>query len=108
MALDTWIRDTPSLAAKDYKTRYSRPCQPRDSQQEFGFEWYVGTGIEPAAHPLEGHIRFAGCAACDSERVLVIMAQWNVSFSSGDAYWDYELECQACGKFTQRSYAGND
>ena len=107
MALDTWIRDTPALAAKDYKTRYSTPCQPRDSQQEMGFEWYVGTGIEPAAHPLEGQIHFAGCGACGSEQVLVIAAQWNVHLMSGDVYWDYEVECQTCQKFTQRSYAEN-
>jgi len=104
MSVDTWIRDLPMLVPEDYKTRFASPCEQQSSRD---FPWYKGTGIEPAKHPLHWDIPFqyASCKACDSKQVLVIAAQWNVSYSNGDKYWDYEVECQECGKFTKRSYA---
>lgn len=105
MAHDTWIRNTPGLVPEDYKDRYTTACELIPSS----FEWYIGTGIVAAEHPLDGWIIFdATCAACKSEDVLVIAAQWNVSMNNGDRYWDYELACQSCGKFTQNSFAEND
>lgn len=105
MSLDVWISESPQLVPSDYKTCFNSPCECIPDQQGSHFEWYVGTGIAPHDHPLASHIFFAGCAACGSEQVLVIAAQWNVSYASGDAYWDYEIVCQECHKYTKRAYA---
>lgn len=104
MALDVWVRDSPGLVPAAYKTRFDSACQ----RQVDGFEWYKGTGVAPGDHPLASCIPFKACEACGSDRVLVIAAQWNVHWMKGDEYWDYELECQMCKKFTQRSFADND
>ena len=104
MAVDVWVRDLPGLAPADYKTRFDSACQLHPD----GFKWYKGTGIAPSAHPLAGHIPFKECAGCGSDRVLIIAAQWNVHWLNGDEYWDYEIECQVCQRFTQRSFADND
>jgi hypothetical protein len=105
MAHDEWIQDTPRLVPANYKALYSTPCELMPD----GFEWYKGTGIVAAKHPLEGWILFStDCGACESEDTLIIAAQWSVNYHNGDRYWDYELACQSCGKFTQRSFAEND
>ncbi|MBK8431406.1 MAG: hypothetical protein IPL28_09015 [Chloroflexi bacterium] len=101
MALDIWISPTPRLVPDNFRELFPSPCALYPN----GFEWYKGTGIRAADHPLDGHIYFQPCDACQSEDVLVIAAQWNVSYSNGDAYWDYEVECQSCHQFSQRSYA---
>lgn len=103
MSVDTWVNDKPMLISEDYKTIYDSPCEAQSSDD---FPWYRGTGIAPLRHPIHGHIPFqyASCGNCESKDVLVIVAQWNVSYSNGDRYWDYEIECQECGKFTKRSY----
>ena len=44
---------------------------------------------------------------CESKDVLVIALQGCVSMHSGDAYYDFELRCNACGKFSVYSYAEN-
>lgn len=91
----------PRLVPADYKTVFTAPC----ARFEGGQTWYKGTGVAPAVHPL--HLPVEGCEACQSTEVLVIAAQYSSSPMNGDEYWDYEIECQACGKFTQRSYADN-
>ena len=104
MSVDIWINEQPMLVPEDYKTRYESSCEAQSSDN---FPWYKGTGVSPEKHPLHFDIPFvyASCGACNSKDVLVIAAQWNVSFSNGDKYWDYEVECQQCRKFTKRSYA---
>ncbi len=97
--------DEPKFVPKDYKKIYTNPCS---KFKEFGQKWYKGTGVSPKGHPLKGHIRFSGCGNCESENVEVIAAQWSVSYASCDQYWDYEIFCEDCGKYTQRSYADND
>ncbi|MFX0102991.1 MAG: hypothetical protein ACFFCS_25715, partial [Candidatus Hodarchaeota archaeon] len=73
-----------------------------------GQDWYYGRGIAPDKHPLKGYINFQGCMHCESQKVKVIAAQWSVSYHSGDRYWDYEIVCEECGQYTQRSFAEND
>ena len=104
MAFDEWTQDRPMLVPLDFKTRFTSPCE----QHPDGFEWYKGTGIVANEHPLAKYIPFKGCANCDNDDVLVIAAQWNVNMMNGDEYWDYEIECQQCRKYTKRSFADND
>lgn len=101
----SWLRDKPHFVPENYKEIYKLPCE---KFKEMGQKWYRGTGIPIEDHPLNGHIRFSGCKNCESDDVLVIAAQWSVSYHSGDQYWDYEIYCNNCGKYTQRSYAEND
>lgn len=103
MGLNSWVHKTPALTLADYQQ-----CFASDGAVfADGSGWYRGTGIAPAAHPLAGEIPFAGCEHCTSRNVLVIAAQRSIHPMSGDEYWDYELVCQICGRFTQRSYAEN-
>ncbi|MBI1881695.1 MAG: hypothetical protein HYR94_26250 [Chloroflexi bacterium] len=104
MGVDVWVRESPGLVPANYKTVFETACELRPA----GFKWYKGTGLAPQAHPLAGYIPFKECAACGSSQVVVIAAQWNVHVMNGDEYWDYELACQICHKFTQRSFADND
>ena len=103
--MDERISDKPRFVPDNYKEIFSSPCE---MFHEFGQDWYKGTGIKPKKHPLLSYIGFRGCGNCESDNVLVIAAQWCVSYHSGDAYWDYEIFCKKCGKFTQRAYAEND
>ncbi len=109
MTTDTRKSTAPAFALNDYKTRYAAPCALDDELSNAQHQdWYTGTGIRPADHPLAGQIYFDGCGHCGSDDVLVIAAQWCVSEHSGDAYWDYEVVCNSCGKYTQRSFCEND
>ena len=102
--MDEWVRDTPKLIEANYTSKYETSCE---EFQLAGQTWYKGTGVPPDQHPLKDHIWFGTCGRCGSESVLVLAAQWSVSFSSGDQYWDYEIVCVDCGAFTQRAYAEN-
>ena len=107
--IETHTSSSPAFAPADYKTRFKAPCAIDGGLSESHHqEWYAGTGIRPADHPLVGSISFSGCGSCGSNDVLVIAAQWCVSYASGDAYWDYEIACNACGKYTRRSFCEND
>lgn len=101
------VTNTPSFAPADYTTKFATPCTL--FKNHHGQDWFFGTGIQPNAHPLKRPIDFSDCvcAACQSRDVLVIAAQAVVHPYTGDLYWDYEVVCQKCGKFTQRSYAEN-
>lgn len=101
----SWVRDKPRFVPENYKEVFASPCE---KFKESGQEWYKRTGIPPEEHPLKGNIWFSGCENCESEKVKVIAAQWSVSFHSGDQYFDYELFCENCGKYTQRAFADND
>jgi hypothetical protein len=99
--------DAPSLVPSDYMFLYDAPCIPDEDNSDLSRVYY-GTGISPSDHPLKKHIPMRKCAHCGSANVLVIYTQWSVSPHSGDSYWDYEIVCQNCQKFTARSFAEND
>ena len=101
------VTDTPSFVSEEYKTEFSEPIIPNDDNEMVSREYY-GTGVQINEHPLKNHINFYGCGECESTNVKVIYGQWCVSTASGDAYWDYEIVCDDCGKFTARSYNEND
>jgi hypothetical protein len=107
--LETRTSQTPVFAPVDYKIHFKTPCkldtELSDSRHQ---DWYAGTGIEPGKHPLDGTIWFSCCGSCKSNDVLVIAAQWCVSHHSGNEYWDYEITCNTCGRYTQRSFSEND
>ena len=104
MSIDIWTQAHPRLVMNNFKEIYDSPCKAQSSDD---FPWYKGTGISPADHPLKWYIPLqdASCGVCESKDVLIIAAQWNVSFANGDKYWDYEVECQECHQFTTRAYA---
>nr|MDO8113663.1 hypothetical protein [Candidatus Sigynarchaeota archaeon] len=107
--IDTSTSDTPIFVPKDFKTLFTKPCAfDERMSNEWHQEWFTGTGISPAEHPLARQIAFSACGNCGSNDVLVIAAQWCVSYHSGDAYWDYEIECRLCGKYTKASFCEND
>ncbi|MCB1306581.1 MAG: hypothetical protein KDK30_00300 [Leptospiraceae bacterium] len=107
MGLEMYVTETPTFTTPDYRTRYVTPCVS-DRKDPMDFEWYRGTGIDPQRHPLAPVIRFGACQNCESANVLVIAAQHNVHRMSGDVYYDYELSCNDCNRFTRVSFAGND
>ena len=100
MGLQTRHTDKPQFIREDYATAYTEACTRVDGPQT----WYLGTGIAPDDHPLADDISLVMCDACKSLDVLVIAAQHNIHPFSGDAYWDAEIACNECGKFTQGSY----
>lgn len=98
-------------AAKEFFPGASSPCEEHAFQ---GQQWFCGTGVPPAEHPMRGEMRaleigldHADCLYCGSKDVRVIALQGCVSMHSGDAYYDYELLCNQCGKFSAVSYAEN-
>jgi len=104
----TWLHEKPKLIEEDYKTRYKEPVK---KVHKLGQDWYLGTGIAWKDHPLKNYIpEWAGtkCKNCNSKNTKIIAAQWSVAFHSGDIYWDCEIFCEDCGKYTQRAYAEND
>lgn len=105
MGSSRWLGDSPRFTRPDYKTYYRDPCV---REEDFGKTWYRGTGIVRSEHPLADRLSFSTCDGCESRDVLVIAAQRSVHPMSGDLYYDYELECCRCGRFTARSFAGND
>ena len=107
--IETRTSKRPVFVPGDFKMRFSVPCALDEEMSNARHQvWYTGAGVAPASHPLVQHITFAGCGSCGSDDVLVIATQWCVSYNSGNAYWDYEIACDACGTFTQRSYSEND
>ena len=101
------VTETPSFVPKGYETEYTEPLIADEKNEGISQEFY-GTGAPIDGHPLERHINFSDCGECKSSNVKVIYASWNVSTASGDAYWDSEIVCEDCGKFTARSFNEND
>ncbi len=97
----SWVNDTPKLIEADYKTRYTDPFI---EIEEGGQTWYKGTGVAWENHPLKGHFPKYPCGNCGNKDVKIIAAQWSVSYASGDAYWDVEIACEQCGKYTKYAY----
>ena len=101
------VTDAPTFVPQGYETEFSEPIMPNEDNEMVWREFY-GTGIPIEEHPLKSHINFYGCGVCKSSNVKVIYGKWCVSTASGDAYWDYEIACKSCGKFTARSFNEND
>ena len=101
------VEDVPRIASKDYHTLYDKPLVPDDSNEWLGMT-FRGTGVRIDDHPCKNRLHMRGCGECSSNNVMVIYAQWSVSPHSGDSYWDYEVVCDDCGKFTARSFNEND
>lgn len=101
---DESVTDEPRFIENDYESRYSDPCQMLKDGLE---KLCKGSGISPASHPLKEFIRFRNCGNCKSKTVKVLYARWVVHPMSGDAYWDYEIYCEKCKKYTQRSFTEN-
>ena len=107
MSAEFYVSKKPSLTSLNYKTKYDTPFVV-EKKKKTGFEWYRGTGVEPRLHPLKDQINFIDCRNCNSKNVHVIAAQWNVNLTNGDQYYDYELGCLDCEKFTRVTFADND
>ena len=99
--------DNPKMVEKNYKEIFKEPCIPTINN-DYDWQEFKGTGVKLEDHPLNGTIPMRECPNCDSKDVKVIYAKWCVSVHSGDTYWDYEIFCEACKKFSLRSYAEND
>ncbi|MBN1411342.1 MAG: hypothetical protein JW969_10905 [Spirochaetales bacterium] len=111
---DSRARSThPILSAtRHFYGKDTEPCIISDFEYQ---QWYHGTGVSPKDHPgnellrvLKSHLPGSRCGYCESDDVLVIALQGCVHPMSGDAYYDYEIVCKQCGKFTSYSYAEND
>lgn len=100
------VTDTPRIASKTYMES-AAPIVP-DEGNEWTWMQYEGTGVTIDEHPLKERCHMRGCGECSSENVLVIFGRWCVSTASGDEYWDYEIKCIDCGKFTARLFSDND
>ncbi|MFW9794295.1 MAG: hypothetical protein ACFFEE_08335 [Candidatus Thorarchaeota archaeon] len=101
------VTDSPSLVPDEYETEYDEPIIANDDNEGIWREYY-GTGVKIEDHPLKDYINMSGCGECENTDVNVIYGKWCVSTASGDVYWDYEIVCSNCGKFTARSFNEND
>jgi hypothetical protein len=95
------------------RTFYYKDTSPCEITNFGNQNWYHGTGVPPKEHPGRNLIRpldyamlSAKCLYCESKSVLVIALQGCVSHS-GDAYYDYEIICSDCNRFSACSYAEN-
>ena len=101
------VSDTPRMVDEDYKKKYPDPCIADEGNSGFKMI-YFGLGITRNKHPLKKRINMRECGNCNNADVKVIYAQWSVHPMSGDTYWDYEVYCEKCKKYSSRSFAGND
>ncbi|MFW9768713.1 MAG: hypothetical protein ACFFF9_03305 [Candidatus Thorarchaeota archaeon] len=101
------VTDSPSFVPEDYASAYGQHII-ENTKNDWTWREYYGTGVLIENHPLKDHINFRGCGECKSDNVKVIYGMWCVSTASGDAYWDSEIVCEDCGKFTARSFNEND
>jgi hypothetical protein len=99
------VTDTPRIASPDYM-KMEKPIEP-DEGNEWTWMQYTGSGVSISDHPLNNRCHMRGCGDCESGNVIVIFGRWCVSTASGDEYWDYEIRCNDCGKFTARSFSEN-
>ncbi len=97
------VTEKPQYVPDNYGTAFKEGCVLFPDIQD----WYKGTGVVTADHPLRESIPFEGCGNCSNKKVDIIAAQYTVHPNSGDAYWDYEVFCDECDRFTQRSFAEN-
>ncbi len=100
------VNDSPVLGSKDF-LQFDQPIIANENNEWTWMEYY-GSGVDISNHPLKDRCNMHGCAECKSENVKVIYGKWCVSTHSGDAYYDYEIICEDCGRFTARSYNEND
>ena len=100
------ISDIPRLASKEWSSIYSEPLVPDENNDYISMK-YWGKGVSIKAHPLKDRLHLYGCGHCKGENVMIIYAQWSVSAASGNEYWDYEMFCSDCGKYTSRSFSEN-
>jgi hypothetical protein len=108
LTIDEWVNDQPSHIEKNYKSTF-RP--PIEEVRKGGQDWFLGTGVLWKDHPLKDYIpEWAGtrCGNCKGTNTKIIAAQWSVSYASGDSYWDCEIFCEDCEKYTQRAFSEND
>ena len=101
------VTDSPSFVSNEFESEYAEPLIANERNEGVWQEFW-GTGVPFEEHPLKSHINFYGCGECKSSNVDVIYGHWSVSTASGDDYWDYEIVCKDCGKFTDRSFNEND
>ena len=103
MAFEYFITDNPCFVPHNYLEIYGDPCKIiREGPMDH--EWYRGFGIPPEEHPLNHKIPFCDCHNCESVNVLVIAAQYDVNALDGEEYYNYELFCEDCEKFTRACY----
>lgn len=100
------ISDLPRLAPKEWKSIFNEELVP-DQNNDWDGLIYRGTGVVIDEHPMKDRLHMHGCGNCNSEDVIIIYAQWSVSVASGNEYWDYEMFCKNCEKYTSRSFSEN-
>jgi len=99
------VSDQPRFGCEGDPRCASEPCVLDRSSGGGG--WHRGTGVRWDDHPLGRLIPHSACGACGGRDVLVVAAQRCVHPHSGDEYWDSEVRCCTCGRYTQRSFADN-
>ncbi len=97
---------SPRLAPDNWKTAFDKELVP-DEKNDWDGMIYRGTGLPIDNHPMKERLHMHGCGNCNSNDVEIIYAQWSVSVASGNEYWDYEMFCNDCKKYTSRSFSEN-
>jgi hypothetical protein len=105
--ISKFVRDKSYFMGDKELKEYTDRCVP-DPDNSGLSKIYWGTGISYEEHPLKDKFSFYVCGNCESKSVKIIYAKWAVHPMSGDVYWDYEIHCEDCGKYTTYSYAEND
>lgn len=100
MAAEQYITDSPVRTRADYASYYQEKCVVAKWDNR---TWYFGTGIRPAAHPLDHTIPFSyfSCLGCGQRDFAVIAADYVLSPVNGDEFYVFEFVCHACGKYNQ-------
>ena len=108
--VDVWVGKKPRLIEKDYKTIYKEPAKCVEGSLSSTGAVFKGTGAYKKDHPHMGFIPEWAivCGKCKNDNPLILYTHWVVNIHSGDAYWDVEVFCEKCKRFTLRAYAEND
>ncbi len=105
--ISKFVRDTSYFMGDGELNKYKEKCIADPDNSGLSLI-YRGSGISQGEHPLKDRINFYECGNCKNKNTKIIYAKWVVHPMSGDVYWDYEMHCEKCGKYTTYSYAEND
>ncbi|MHA1379194.1 MAG: hypothetical protein ACTSRG_12500 [Candidatus Helarchaeota archaeon] len=103
----TNVTKKPQFIEKKYKKKYKEPYK---EVVEFGQEWLKGRGVLWIDHPLKNKIpKWATiCGNCKNDETKIIAAHWEIDIHTGNPFWDCEVYCDKCKRYTQYSLARDE
>lgn len=112
--LGNGLRHSAGPILNETKAFLDSDAPDREVEDDLRWESYCRAGRAPSGQlelesmrVLVRDIPSMNCLKCGSQDVGIVYKQGCISPMSGDAYYDVELRCAACGEYSVYSYAEN-